>query len=473
MKTNRLLKKTGLYFIGNLSSKMLVAILIPIYAFSVKPDELGYFDYTQTIMNIIVPIFFLAIWEAILKFLLNKDGKYEKDKVICSSMIWAVGISIVYVVSTFLLNSLQILEIKYYTLVTLMIISYALAQIFQYYARGLEKNQAYVLASILGVLINFVLVIVFMMIFKIGIKGLYYAYIAGQLSIVIIIGQKLNIWKYLKVRFIDKKLLKEMLKFSTPLVLNTISAWLITGYGKIIINNKLGEVENGIYSFATKFPLIITTLGSIIAMAIIEEAIITSNDKNFGKDFGKTVNQLFKIFMSVVTIAIPVIFIAFEFFKETQYYEAKNYIIALMLYAFFTTMSTNVGSVFQAVNKTKYQFITTVIGGIVCLLISNIFIGKFGIQAVVVAQALGMLITLIMRYIFAIKCVSIYIDVKSIFITIILYIIVSIVAIKNNIYGQIFLLGTTIIIAIMINKQFIKNIFAVLQTKLKKENKLV
>ena len=59
MDIGRLLKKTGLYFIGNLASKMMVALLIPIYAFFVKSEELGYFDYTQTIMNILIPIIFL------------------------------------------------------------------------------------------------------------------------------------------------------------------------------------------------------------------------------------------------------------------------------------------------------------------------------------------------------------------------------------------------------------------------------
>lgn len=68
MEGKKLIKKTGLYFIGNLSSKILTFVLVPIYAFYIKSEELGEFDYAQTIMNIIVPICFVAIWEAILKF---------------------------------------------------------------------------------------------------------------------------------------------------------------------------------------------------------------------------------------------------------------------------------------------------------------------------------------------------------------------------------------------------------------------
>ena len=70
----RLLKKIGLYFIGNLASKILSAILIPIYAFYVSSSDLGIFDYSQTLMQIIVPIVYFSIWEAILKYVILADS---------------------------------------------------------------------------------------------------------------------------------------------------------------------------------------------------------------------------------------------------------------------------------------------------------------------------------------------------------------------------------------------------------------
>ena len=47
MSTGRLAKKTGLYFIGNLSSKIVSAAILPIYAFFVLPNDLGAFDNAQ------------------------------------------------------------------------------------------------------------------------------------------------------------------------------------------------------------------------------------------------------------------------------------------------------------------------------------------------------------------------------------------------------------------------------------------
>lgn len=71
-------KKVGIYFIGMLSSKVLSVLLIPIYAFYVSADVLGYYDYTLTIMSILIPCIYIAIWEAVLRFILSEKDEIEK-----------------------------------------------------------------------------------------------------------------------------------------------------------------------------------------------------------------------------------------------------------------------------------------------------------------------------------------------------------------------------------------------------------
>ena len=39
---SRVLKKSAIYLIGNFSSKILMAIIIPIYAFYIQSSDLGY-----------------------------------------------------------------------------------------------------------------------------------------------------------------------------------------------------------------------------------------------------------------------------------------------------------------------------------------------------------------------------------------------------------------------------------------------
>lgn len=397
MNNKQIIKKSGLYLIGNLSAKILSVLLIPIYAFYVNSYDLGTYDYSQTIMNMVVPIIFVAIWEAIIRFVLSEDDGYNLQQVITSTLIFVVTIAVISSIIMITIGTL--INISNFGLTILMILSNGTTMIWQYYARAMKKNTIYVRASIWGTITNFIFNIIFICILKIGLLGLYLSYILGQLSILISIEYNIRIINKVKLKYFDGKLLIKMLEFSAPLVLNLISLWAISGFGKVIITNKLGNSVNGLYSFSNKFGMIITLLGSVIAMALIEEAILSKKDANFGKSFSKTINNLFSLFQSIIIVAIPCIYIFYNFISSTEYYKSIEFFYLFMIYAFFMTMSTNVGSALQAIDKTKYQFITTVIGAFTTIIISYTFIDKFNIYAVIWAQIIGAFIMLLSRYI--------------------------------------------------------------------------
>lgn len=79
MENKKIIKKSGLYLIGNLSSKILTSLLVPIYAFYVTSADLGTYDYSHTIMNILIPILFISVWDAIIRFVLSEKNEREKE----------------------------------------------------------------------------------------------------------------------------------------------------------------------------------------------------------------------------------------------------------------------------------------------------------------------------------------------------------------------------------------------------------
>lgn len=88
VQRNGIHKKTGLYFIGNMSSKIMTALLVPVYAFYVSAYDLGAYDYSQTIMQIAVPILYMAIWEAVLKYVISSDDKNQQNEYIGNSFFF-------------------------------------------------------------------------------------------------------------------------------------------------------------------------------------------------------------------------------------------------------------------------------------------------------------------------------------------------------------------------------------------------
>lgn len=251
MSTGRLAKKTGLYFIGNLSSKIVSAAILPIYAFFVLPNDLGAFDNAQVWANIFATVCFMAIWEAILKFFIAEENKEKLEKRISTVLFFIVCAITATIVISLIIGYFY--NIQYLGVTVCMLISIGMAQMWQYFARALHENTTYVKASITGTLTNFSMLLILVCVLRLGLIGLSISYIMGQVIIVILIEYKVKIIKRFNYKRIDLGELKSMLIYSVPLVLNITSLWLLNGFGRVIIVNKLGAEANGLYTFALKF----------------------------------------------------------------------------------------------------------------------------------------------------------------------------------------------------------------------------
>lgn len=443
----RVLKKSAIYLIGNFSSKILMAIIIPIYAFYVQSSDLGYFDYSQTIMSIVIPIVFFSVWEAILKFTI--DGKYEKSEIINSAIVLSIGACLV--ISAGLLVVSIFVEIQYLPYILLMFIMYGLVQIWQYAARGLDNSKIYVISGIVGTVVNFCAIFVLVVWRKLGLQGLLVSYILSQIATFITIEVKLRLFTTVRFQRSSFALLKSMVAFSAPLTLNTISAWLFTGFSRVIINEKLGAYENGLYAFANKFSIVVSMLGSVITMAVIEEAIIARNKNKTGASEGKSTGELYVALMCIAMVAMPAIKLFYEIIAQSEYYSSFVYVPFLLLYAALITLASNIGAQFQALEITKYQFITTIIGSAATVVLSILFVGSYGVFAVVISQGIGAFVMVVARYVIVKKHMHYQMNLMKMLLATAIYIVLSLLCLKASIGLAVILLIISAVIAVLLN----------------------
>lgn len=432
MEHNNLLKKTGLYLVGNMSSKVLNIFIIPIYAFYIQTEELGYFNYTQTIMNVLIPIIYIAIWEAVLKYLLSENDENIKNVVMSSTTFFTLTISSVFFVIYRIIISLIWPDIKYVWLIILMYISYAISQIWQYMARALGENIIYIIAGLIGTITNLSLIIALVCVFKHGLTGLYIPYILAQVLMIIIIEYKIRALKRLKFKYFDLQILKKMLLFSAPLVLNLISSWAMSGFGSIIITSKLGTKANGMYFFASKFSALIFVIGSVVTMAMIEETITISKISNLNYRFKNIINQLFMVFGVVLLFLMPIVSLFYSTIGNTSYADTLKYVPPLLLFSYFSIMASNIGAALQALDKTNLQFIATLFGAICTLLVSVPLIDNIGIYSVVYGQMIGAFTMMMARYLFVRKYIEMDIDFKTMSKLLVAFCVLSIISISQN-----------------------------------------
>jgi O-antigen/teichoic acid export membrane protein len=458
---SRLVSKSFIYFIGNFSSKFLTSLLIPVYAFYLSTDDLGNFDYIQTIMFILIPIILLAIWEAILRFLIV-ESDIEKINILISTSVIFTVIAIV-IVNIILFYGLKLFgEFERYTFfICLMFSTYSISFVWQYFSRALNKNKLYMRSSILGTLTIFLVTITLLIGFGYGIKGLFIAFILGQTAIFLSIEKELCLVKRVKLSYFDLDILKKMLKFSIPLVLNLTAIWAIAGFGKIITTYRLGSDYTGLYSFAFRFGLIVTLIGNVISMALIEESIIRSNGNDLDIYFSNITNKLIKLFSSICIVALPAINIFYIFISKTEYYNSLNLVDLFLIYALFMTMSTNIGAIFQATSKTHVQFITTVIGAIFTLLVTIISIDKLGLVGVAYGQLFGAFIMMLSRWYFAKRFINFKVNHLQSFFLLVIYLIIAFL-IRSNILNITFVFILSIGFVVTYNYKEINEIIALI-----------
>ncbi len=453
MSNNRFLKKAGLYLIGNISSKFLALFLVPIYAFFLDVSDFGEFDFSQTIMLVVVPIIYCAIWEGILRYLLLKEAYVAE--ILSSTVAFTFFVTLISVICFFVLQKWLEGLFPNYLMTVLMFVTYGLATIWQYFARGIGESQTYVLSSVVSVFINFIVTLMCLLVFKLGIASLYLGFILGQLCIIIVIEFRVKMLAKFSFSKIDINLLKKMLLFSLPLVSNLVSMWLISGFGRTLVVSNLGAEANGLYAFANKFSIFINVLGSVVSMALIEESILKSKDEQLSEYFTNMINMLFSFFGILSVLLLPAVSLFYSFIDTTVYYTSLVYVPFLLVYSVIITMSTNVASTFQALNKTKYIFITTILGAFVTVVLSMSLISNFGILGVIVGQISGAFVMLLSRIMLVNRFVNLKIDYFKLLLLAILFLIVAAISINSRVIVNVILELLLLLIIYFTQRKFI------------------
>ncbi|MCE2197920.1 hypothetical protein GPX82_02235 [Streptococcus thermophilus] len=72
-KYKKLLSNSLVFTIGNLVSKLLVFLLVPLYTYAMTPQEYGMADLYQTTASILLPLITMNIFDATLRFAMEKS----------------------------------------------------------------------------------------------------------------------------------------------------------------------------------------------------------------------------------------------------------------------------------------------------------------------------------------------------------------------------------------------------------------
>lgn len=466
-KGKDLAKNTAIVSIGKICTQLITFFLLPVYTAVLSNEEYGVVDLLNTLTSLLLPIATLQIEQGIFRYLLDCRENKEKQTTLITTVSKfilvqsAICILIFLCASPFIHN-----EYKYFLMANLLmgILSSISLQI----CRGLGDNKTYAVGSFITGALTVILNVIFIVAFKWGAYGMLIATAISNLLCTIYVFVKKKIYKYIDIKQNDKKLLKDITKYSVPLIPNMISWWIVSASDRTIISAVIGVAQNGIYSAANKFSGIYSTLYSVFNLTWTESASININSEDRDEFFSKIFDFIVRFFGSLCLGTIAVMPFVFGILVNEKFAESYYQIPILILGSVFNILVSFLGSVYVAKKLTKEIAKTSIIAAIINIVVNIALINQIGLYAASISTVIAYLAMFIYRWIDVKKYVSIKTNKALIAVLSISFLIAIITYYLRIKIVSIVVLLAVIIIAIYINKDSAKYLTEIVKKRFKK-----
>lgn len=422
-KASNLIKNTAIIAMGKLSSQLIGFLLLPLYTHYLNPTEYGFVDLAITYISLLVPALTLQLEMASFRYLVDARSNREDRIRVISNILYMTLPLVLPWVACFTFFGI-ITDFTHTWSILLAGMAMLCANLLLQMTRGLGGNKQFAIASILTGLSTLLGALIFIVLLNMRIDGvlLSIAFANGIAALYLLIRQRL--YKYVQLNQYDKKLQRDILGYSIPLVPNGIAWWVINASDRTIITIMIGAAANGIYTVATKYSAILNSLFGIFSMSWTESASMHINSPDRDRFFSQVANSAVRIFGALGLGLIATIPFVFPLMVNKQFYEAYLYIPIMVISVFFNMIVGIYSAIYVAKRLTKQVMNTSLVSAVINIVLSILLIPVLGLYAPALTTAVAFLAMAIFRHYDIKKYVRIQYE-KRIFMTLtLLYIVV-------------------------------------------------
>ena len=393
----KLFSDTAVLGLGTFGSKLLVFLLMPFYTTWLSTSEFGVAELITSTANLLIPLACVGIANGIFRFAAERES--DQRAVFSTSVaLLAIGSGI------FLALSPILLLFDYFAasvwLIVLYVLSANLQSVAAQYVRACDRTRLFSLQGIVNTILTVALNILFLVGFDMGVTGYVLSVIVGNLLTTAFLVVAAKLWRVFSLRAVDRRLMKELLVFSLPMVPTTV-CWLITDLSdRYMVTYFCGEAVNGVYSAAYKLPTVINLVSGIFMQAWQFSAVAQSSDDEACKRF---YSDVFRGFLSVIFIgAAGLILFSRELtaiLLNSAYADAARYMPTLISAAAIEAVVAFLATVYMVRKKTMHSFLTAMLGALLNVLLNLCLIPVWGALGAAIATLIGYGAVLIARLI--------------------------------------------------------------------------
>ncbi len=254
------------YGIGNIISKLMGFLMIPIYTRYLNPEEYGLIELLDLNVYIISTVLIAGFAVAVGKYYFYYKKESDRKEVVSSALIFNVLTGLILSLFLFIFSrqfSIAFFKTDIYTYCFQLSFIILIFEVFLStpfaYLRIKEVPILYITISILRMFFGLALNIYFIVFLHMGVLGvLYSGVIVGVVSSVYLIYYTI---KETGISFSYSKF-KEMFIFGVPLIPADLGMYLLNYIDRFFLNKFCSLKIVGIYALGAKFGMLVNTLVS-------------------------------------------------------------------------------------------------------------------------------------------------------------------------------------------------------------------
>lgn len=465
-----LVKNTAIVAVGKVCTKFLSFFLLPFYTAVLSTEDYGIVDLFNTYISLLLPLIVFQIEDALFRFSIDvRNDEEGKKKVVSTVLTFCTIQSVVFSVIFIVVQAFIVIPYRWYLLfnVIVSIFSGSMLQL----TRGMGDNFGYAFSSFLTALSAILLNIALVLFLDMGADGLFITAFISNLIGIVYIFFKEAVYKIFSIKWFDRKLLKEMLAYSLPLVPNSLSWWVIGASDKTVVTWFLGVSQNGILSVSQKFSTAYTTFYSIFNLTWTENAAIHRDDEDRTQYYSQIIETSFRVLASACLGIIAAVALLFPILVNEKfgdsYYQIPIYMLSSLMYSAIGIFSV----VYIAFKKTGEIAKTSLFAAIINLTVNIALIRFIGLYAASISSAVAYGVLFLFRYFDIKKMMNITIRkcvtwsvIGMMFIDFVVYYLrVDWISAVN--------LVAVACYALYLNRKIIKEMFVIISKRLGKEKK--
>ena len=357
-RARELIRNTGVFAIGSLSTKLLSLLMVPLYTTVLSTADYGTVDVIGTFTGLLAPLVTLSVYDAVFRWALD-DANDASTAFSNALVVWASSMLIFSSICV----GLAALGVAHIGCFWFMVVLGSLGAICSSLVRGLGYVKLFTVAGIVSSVVFMTLNLVFLLQLELGLTGYLLASAISAAVSLLAVAFGARVWQYWHATGVRPARMQQLLVYSLPLVPNALSWWGVASANRIVLLTFAGVAANGLYAVANKLPSLINLVYGAFLQSWQMAAVKSYDDQDAGDYYTKTFDIVARLQLLMVMALLCVTQFVFATWIAPTYWQAWQAVPGL--------------------------FLTTVYGAVISIGLSVVSVPLFGIIGASLASCVG------------------------------------------------------------------------------------